>query len=595
MSYPYKKLLKNKSLFAQLSICITVFALSVAVVLFLLMRLFAASYTVDRYLEKYLVYVHKDFAQNISQSIQQLNTRSINLTTDSRIYSILANPALSHEAKHALVKPIADMYLGDSFFIENIIITTKYGEVFSFSKKPQLDFELGDTSFINKSNNYDIFFDKHCRKDSEGTNYIVFGKKFKNFNTTYDLGYLEIYVPEDYIYSIYKSSVLNESETFLLYDNYIISHSDKSYLGANMYIADILLTPDKIVKSHDGKYMINIHHFNIAAMPDFAMVSIVSKKAIYNQINDFSKNSITFLIIALALFWVIAFFGLRNLPLSIQKLSEKLIVYGHGEKVDFSQPISTEIMALEKGFENMTIEIDGLIQKNAEEKRLQKVAELAALQAQINPHFIYNALDAICWTAKIKKQPEIERIVYALASFFRISLHKGENIITIDEEIRHVKSYLTIEQIRFPNKFTVDFEISEDILALQTIKIILQPLVENSIKHGFDNLNRTGHIKICGYKQDDDIIFTITDNGHGMDFDPLTRRHKSDFQNGYGIYNVQDRIILEYGEGYGLSYESIPKVSTTVTVKIKCRVKDEQLTKTDDGDEKNVSYDNSYN
>lgn len=569
MNKLYKLLMKNKSLNIQLAASIFLYACLTVATLFVLMRFFAASFTINHYLEKYLVYVHKDFAQNISQSIKQLNMRSINLTTDNRIYSILTNSSLSHEEKLKQSEEILDIYLDDSFFIENILITTKYGETFEYSKNPQLSFEGGDTSFINKSNNYDIFLDKHCRTDSNGRKYIVFGKKFKNYNTTYDLGYLEMYVPEDYIYSIYKNSVLDESETFLAYDNYIISHADKSYLGSSMYIADILLTPDKISKSSDGKYMINIHHFDIAAMPDFAMVSIISKKAIYSQINAFSRDSVIFLIISLILFLLLAFLCFRNLPASIENLSKKLKAYGHSGKINFEEPISAEISALEEGFRNMTVEIDELMQKNAEEKRRQKVAELAALQAQINPHFIYNALDAICWTAKIKKQPEIEKTVYALASFFRISLHKGENIITVDEEIKHVKSYLTIEQTRFPNKFTVEFDIDDEILHMHTIKIILQPLVENSIKHGFDGIKHMGIIKICGRCEDDDIIFTVSDNGNGMDFDPLTMRHKSSFQSGYGIYNVQDRIVLEYGEGYGLSYKSSPGAGTVVTVRIK--------------------------
>ena len=128
------------------------------------------------------------------------------------------------------------------------------------------------------------------------------------------------------------------------------------------------------------------------------------------------------------------------------------------------------------------------------------------------------------------------------------------------------KSYLTIEQTRFPDKFTVEFDIDDEILHMHTIKIILQPLVENSVKHGFDGIKHMGIIKICGRC---DIIFTVSDNGNGMDFDPLTMRHKSSFQSGYGIYNVQDRIVLEYGDGYGLSYESTPGAGTVVTVRIK--------------------------
>ena len=208
-----------------------------------------------------------------------------------------------------------------------------------------------------------------------------------------------------------------------------------------------------------------------------------------------------------------------------------------------------------------------LIERNNIEKEKQRRAELAALQAQINPHFIYNALDAIAWYAKIEKQSYLADMVYELATFFRISLHKGENIIKVSEEISHVESYIAIEQMRFPGVFEVEYKIQEDLLDEKMIKIILQPIVENSIKHGFDNMDSGGKINITGYKNENgDIIFEIEDNGHGMDFNPL---YVEKSKRGYGIRNVNERIRLEYGEEYGLSYNSIPGEGTIVKVKLK--------------------------
>ena len=209
-----------------------------------------------------------------------------------------------------------------------------------------------------------------------------------------------------------------------------------------------------------------------------------------------------------------------------------------------------------------------MIQKNNEEKEKQRIAELKALQAQINPHFMYNALDAIIWHAKLKNQEYLADMVYELATFFKISLHKGENFIYVWEEIKHVESYVKIEQMRFPNLFEIHYRIQEDILQTKILKIILQPLVENAIKHGFEYIESGGVITIVGYSDGDDLVFEIEDNGAGMKFDPLSVAYTS---NGYGIKNVHERLVLEYGQGYGLTFYSEEGKGTRVVVRLKAK------------------------
>ena len=206
----------------------------------------------------------------------------------------------------------------------------------------------------------------------------------------------------------------------------------------------------------------------------------------------------------------------------------------------------------------MTHKINILIENIKDEKEKQRIAELNALSAQINPHFIYNTLDSISWILLMKNDTETYKIIYALANFFRIALHGGMKDITVEKELTHLKSYLVIQNMRFPDKFTVTYDISDDIMQLKMEKIILQPLVENAIKHGFDNMPEGGKISVKGFlTEDKDIKFIITDNGCGMDFDPVSMPAKPrKGGSGYGISNINKRLKLACGEKYGLKFIS---------------------------------------
>ena len=230
-----------------------------------------------------------------------------------------------------------------------------------------------------------------------------------------------------------------------------------------------------------------------------------------------------------------------------------------------------EIRELENVFKNMTRKINILIENIKDEKEKQRIAELSALSAQINPHFIYNTLDSISWILLMKNDTETYKIIYALANFFRIALHGGMEVITVEKELTHLKSYLVIQNMRFPDKFEVTYDISGEIMQLKMVKIILQPIVENSIKHGFDKMSEGGKISVKGFLTDNgDIKFVISDNGCGMDFDPLTAKLKpKKGSSGYGISNINRRLKLACGEGYGLKFISEKGKGTTVEILIK--------------------------
>ena len=212
---------------------------------------------------------------------------------------------------------------------------------------------------------------------------------------------------------------------------------------------------------------------------------------------------------------------------------------------------------LVRTFTRMMDEINKLISQVYEAKiKLQKT-EMKALQAQINPHFLYNSLSIINWKALEADNEEISRITLALSTYYRTSLNKGETMTIAANEIRNIDAYLQIQLIMHDNSFQVIKEIQEDALSYSVPKLILQPLVENAIEHGLDVSEKEEKwLKISVCKEKDALIMAVEDNGMGMSEEQaksiITYRSK-----GYGVRNVNDRITLLYGEEYHLRVKSL--------------------------------------
>ena len=202
-----------------------------------------------------------------------------------------------------------------------------------------------------------------------------------------------------------------------------------------------------------------------------------------------------------------------------------------------------------------------------------KTAELRALQAQINPHFLYNTLDLINWEAMDYNAPEIMEIARNLARFYRISLNKGRQIVRVEEELNHVRAYVRIENYHFDDAIHLEIEAEEGVEELACINIILQPFVENAIMYSIAKApdREECNIHIRAVREGEDLVFRITDNGFGMTPEQIERifeENSYDVSHGYGAKNVNFRIKLCYGEEYGVFYESEVGKGTTVTVRV---------------------------
>lgn len=268
---------------------------------------------------------------------------------------------------------------------------------------------------------------------------------------------------------------------------------------------------------------------------------------------------------------------IRELEKSVKELEEGNL------DADIYMGGSYEVQHLGKSVQDMKFRIKGLMQDIVSEHEEKRKSEFDSLQAQINPHFLYNTLDIIVWQIENEKQSEAVHTVTALARFFRLSLGKGKNIVTVRDEIDHVKNYLMIQHMRFKNKFDYEFDIAEDVLELPSLKLMLQPLVENAIYHGMEFMDGDGMIMVKAWRKEDELYLSVADNGLGMTEDKVEMilTGKSTSGNGrgsgIGVKNVNERIKLYFGEAYGLTIDSEPDEGTTVIIHLPAKDEKESL------------------
>ncbi|MDE7269788.1 MAG: sensor histidine kinase [Acetatifactor sp.] len=256
-----------------------------------------------------------------------------------------------------------------------------------------------------------------------------------------------------------------------------------------------------------------------------------------------------------------------QVPLSIsgpiRKLSEVTNQVAKGDfNVRFDVRSSAEVSMLSDSLNLMIDKINELLEQVTREQTRLRRAEFELLQSQINPHFLYNTLDAIVWLAEAGEQKKVVSMVGSLSEFFRTSLNQGKDIVSLREELQHVRSYLEIQQVRYQDILQYEIHMPEELYDYSIPKITIQPLVENALYHGIKNRRGLGRIVISGERNKDMLVIRITDNGIGIRSERLQQirdgiQNKVPTENNiYGLYNVNERIRLNFGGRYGISIES---------------------------------------
>ena len=311
----------------------------------------------------------------------------------------------------------------------------------------------------------------------------------------------------------------------------------------------------------------------------FIYYEIQDMQRVRNEVNGFYTKALTISFIAAIFIFIllirITYSISRSITSPVLKLSQVTEKVAAGDlNVRANLDAGAELGVLSRSLDEMIERINMLIAQVRTEQENLRVAELELLQAQINPHFLYNTLDTIIWLAEAGDQKKVVSMVGSLSEFFRASLGQGRDIVTIGDEMKHVISYLQIQQVRYQDILSYSVDVPEELYECRIPKITIQPIVENALYHGIKNRRGGGKIIVSGENKEDCILLKVIDDGMGM-----TKERKAEVERGlreatpeessiYGLYNINERIRLTYGGSYGIYLESEFEKGTVVTVRL---------------------------
>ncbi len=325
-------------------------------------------------------------------------------------------------------------------------------------------------------------------------------------------------------------------------------------------------------KIGNGRYQIR---YDQSEYTDWKTVGVFSLDEVMSGVNTITYILIFSILLTGALVLLTSFWLAFSVTKPISKLRSLMQQAESGDlSVRFNSLYNDEIGDLTNSFNHMIGRMDFLIQQVYAEQKSKRDMELKALQEQIKPHFLYNTLDTIGFMARNYEADDIVRLVDSLTSMFRIGLSQGRDFISVEEESIHVSNYLSIQQVRYKDKLQYEIHIDKQMYPNLIPKLILQPLVENSIYHGIKQKRGIGNIIISGVLDGQgNQIFSVRDDGAGMNTERLEKlrnqlRHNNPDKPGFGLYYISERIRLCYGEEYGVEFESTEGVGTTVSIKL---------------------------
>lgn len=325
-----------------------------------------------------------------------------------------------------------------------------------------------------------------------------------------------------------------------------------------------------------NKYILNQHFqfiYTTSAYTNWKVVGVFSLNETLKEVENIRHYILLVLLVVSLVAIAVSVLISSSIANPIGKLRRLMKQAESGDlSVNFEVRYTDEIGQLGRSFNKMISEVRNLIEVVYQEQKSKREAELRTLQSQIKPHFLYNTLDTIHWMAKKYGANDVIQVINALTNLFRIGLSKGNEVITVAEEVEHVGSYLVIQKVRYEEMLEYEIDVPAGIKSLYVQKLILQPLVENAIYHGIKTKKEPGKIAIKAEINNGILLFFIKDNGLGLPESEVIRINKAlssvDGEKvGYGLFNVNERIRLSYGKDYGVSIQSTLGHGTIVEVR----------------------------
>lgn len=591
----FEKSFLNTSLKMRMTLLYTLFA----VVLVGGITYYAYYFTVDLLKKKEmsilsdsLEYLEKD----ISVRLESINEEYISIFDDDifmELYmesasgtgDLTEQVALNSEFQNYFL----DMKMRNNDLVESIYLFTNE-KVFSSEYRPQFEFsEFVETPYYDvcMENKNRIIYD-NLEPDEDYFSIVRSFYYTQNVeNTVYPgVGYLSednadystliFFLKKEYLQKQIKDEAEKRQTSILILDengDVIVQEGDLDWLseknGEDIIEEIKKYTPGEfegeLIKGRAG---INVRTIDVV---DWSIVYLYDMNILYRQAGQIRNVALIIFAISVVIVFMIASFISGTVVKPIRALAKSMdeVVDNHME-VTFVPRYNDEIAYLGRRFSVMMHKIAELMVEVKHIEEQKRVEELKALQAQINPHFLYNTLDMVYWLSKMEGNDNVANLVADLADFFRLSLNKGEDITSVKKEVEHVKKYLEIQRVRMDEKFDYEIYLDESVSENRVPKLILQPLAENALIHGFENITYQGKIKIEVSREGGDIVFYVTDNGCGMSketLEQLNRTHDtSDKSYGYAIGNVKARIRLYAGEEYGMQFDTEVTSGTRVRV-----------------------------
>ena len=449
----------------------------------------------------------------------------------------------------------------------SIFLSDEYGNIYSNVRAVSSSSKSMNYEYNKLLQNSSIDYKWVGLNEIQGEYVLPYVRTIKSLDMKRNLGLVIINLKEATIYNTYRN-LLGEldGDIFILDDQgMIISNRNKNYLGKS-FSSISKLENIKGIKSSYVEVEMDGKNFLLIELNDnktnWKYVYLISLERMLEGTGSISQITIVICLLTVLLSFIVGITVASRITIPINRLIAFVNTVDSGKldlecKIDRKDEIGKLSTFLNKMIKKLKISIEEIYQV----QKAKKDAELKALVFQINPHFLYNTLSSIIWLANNGENGKVIEMVDTLSKLFRISINRGKEFITINKEIEHVQSYITIQRIRYKDQFICAIDVDYDILDYFTPKLILQPLVENAIYHGIKNLEEKGVIKIEGKMEEDRIVFNVIDNGDAMTDDKMEALNNfltgyvKDSNSGIGIANVNNRIKLYFGTNYGLTYK----------------------------------------
>ncbi|WP_018886332.1 sensor histidine kinase [Paenibacillus massiliensis] len=554
------------TLLIMLSLLVLILMTLISIVVY-----YSTSRLISSKLSEYSLSELEQMNYQVNQRMTSIRSAALSIVINPEVISILQHSKGSDIYQQIRNNEIATRILSNAAYSRNdiseIMIVTDRMDIYNYSN-PNGFYELSRAveknfwSYVeSRKEGFIPPRSNDMRSDGTGTKIITYFHEITKGETR--LGYVFINL---HFSSLNDLSGLRSSNGDLIY---FADENNEIYDTSGAKLSD-RATHDIVTSFADQKkgytltYLGNHKYLSVFSSPNDFNWRIIRFKP-YGDVVEGMPALFTRLLLVAACCFVLAVTGAvlfsQSVTQPLKRLIRQMNKVGHGNfNIELDSEYTNEIGQLNEKFLIMSSKIRELMADSEREQKQLREMELRALQSQINPHFLYNTLDAINWMAIRHQAPEISKMTANLGKIFRLSLNKGRELTSVSAELAHLDAYIHIMRHKYQDRFHYVQHVDPSMLTCETIKIILQPLVENCFVHGLSSNKGAGLIELKGIYCGDDLIFHIKDDGVGVNPEMLNEALKQGLGSvGYGIHNVNERIGLHYGQSYGLSYLDVER------------------------------------